>query len=195
VRANYVLLIDNLMDLTHLAYVHVSTIGGTPMAHVNAEMSTNKTERGVKLDRWLLDSVPPPMYRKAVPALPDRVDRWQDFEFIAPGVVLQYTGAVGVEKKARQGGSRDGGFAIRNFHGITPETETTSFYFWSTSNGYRQDDPTATDELFRDVDQAFTEDKVVIELQQQRLSEFGESELIAIRSDRARLLMRRAIEA
>jgi phenylpropionate dioxygenase-like ring-hydroxylating dioxygenase large terminal subunit len=193
VRANYMLLIDNLMDLTHVAYVHVSTIGGNPTAHVQAEMDTSTTARGITMTRWLLNSLPPPTYRKAVPELPERIDRWQEFEYIAPGVVLQYTGAVGATANARNGGSREGGFALRIFHGITPETETTCYYFWSAANGYRQNEPVATAELFKEIDEAFTEDKVVVELQQQRLQEFGEDELVQIRSDRARMSMRRSL--
>ena len=33
INANYQLITDNLMDLTHVGYVHQRTIGGTPQAH------------------------------------------------------------------------------------------------------------------------------------------------------------------
>jgi len=42
------LMVDNLMDLTHLGYVHVSTIGGNPMTHVEAKMDTVRTPMGLK---------------------------------------------------------------------------------------------------------------------------------------------------
>ena len=33
IKANYLMMIDNLMDLTHLGYVHSKTIGGNPLSH------------------------------------------------------------------------------------------------------------------------------------------------------------------
>ena len=54
------------MDLTHLGYVHGSTIGGNPMTHVEAKMDTVRTPLGLKFSRWMLNSVPPPTYVRAV---------------------------------------------------------------------------------------------------------------------------------
>lgn len=51
------------------------------------------------------------------------VDRWQEIEYF-PGSIRIYTGAVDAGTGARQG-NRDGGFGLRIFDGITPETEFT----------------------------------------------------------------------
>ena len=51
IACNYRLVIDNLLDLTHLAYVHKQTIGGNPDAHTKAEFSVEATDRGVKFIR------------------------------------------------------------------------------------------------------------------------------------------------
>lgn len=192
VAADYMLLVDNLMDLTHLGYVHGSTVGGNPMVHVNAQTTTERTPLGLKFTRRLLNSPPPPTYVKAV-GFKGNVDRWQEFEFIAPSTVLQWTGALDASIETPNAEPREGGFSLRIFHGITPETETTCFYFWSAANGYRQDEPAATDQLFEEIVAAFAEDKAMIELQQMRLNELGESGLIAIHSDKARLSMRRTV--
>ncbi|HUN52213.1 MAG TPA: Rieske 2Fe-2S domain-containing protein, partial [Candidatus Sulfotelmatobacter sp.] len=53
IQANYMLMVDNLMDLTHLGYVHVSTIGGNPAIHVEAEMKTERKPNGLKFIRWM----------------------------------------------------------------------------------------------------------------------------------------------
>ena len=66
IKASAMLMVDNLMDLTHLGYVHGSTIGGNPMIHVEAKMETIRTELGLKFTRWMLNSVPPPTYVRAV---------------------------------------------------------------------------------------------------------------------------------
>jgi len=186
------LMVDNLMDLTHLGYVHVSTIGGNPMAHVDAKMITEPTPTGLKFTRWMLNSIPPPSYCKAVP-FAGRVDRWQEFEYVAPGAVIQWSGATDANTGATEG-KRDGGFSLRLFHGLTPETETTCFYFWSTANGYRQNDPTATEQLFGEIDKAFQEDKWIVQEQQARMTELGEGALVDINTDAARIHMRRVFE-
>lgn len=192
-KCNYQLIIDNLLDLTHLGFVHGSTIGGNPDAHVTAEMKTKRTANGVHLIRWLLNSIPPPTYVEGA-GFKGRVDRWMDFEYVAPGTIIQFTGALDAGTGAYDQGKRDGGFALRVFHGITPETEHTSHYFWCASNGYRQDEPEVTEKLFRQVSTAFKEDEFVLERQYQRLTELADRQYIDINADVARIQARRAIE-
>ena len=88
-------------------------------------------------------------------------------------------------------GKRDGGFQFRLFHGLTPETETSCFYFWSAANGYRQNEPEATEQLYREIAPTFVEDKDMVEAQQARLTELGEKGLVDIASDANRMTMRR----
>jgi vanillate O-demethylase monooxygenase subunit len=186
------LMIDNLMDLTHLGYLHAKTVGGNPSQHVAAEMKTSRTPNGLKFTRWMKNSVPPPSYVKAA-GFTGRVDRWQEFEFVAPSSVLQWTGAADAGAGAPEG-RPDGGFQFRLFHGLTPETETSCFYFWSVANGYRQNDPAATEQLYQEIAPTFVEDRVMVEAQQSRLSEFGEAGLVDIASDATRMQMRRILE-
>ena len=192
IKANHMLMVDNLMDLTHLGYLHAKTVGGNPAAHVDAEMKTTRTPTGLKFTRWMRNSVPPPTYVKAA-GFTGRVDRWQEFEFVAPSSVLQWTGATDAGTDA-EGGEREGGFQFRLFHGLTPETDTSCFYFWSVANGYRQNEPEATEQLYREIAPTFVEDRVMVEAQQARLSEFGESGLVDIASDATRMHMRRMVE-
>jgi phenylpropionate dioxygenase-like ring-hydroxylating dioxygenase large terminal subunit len=188
------LMIDNLMDLTHLGYVHGSTIGGNPQSHVDAIMDTQPTETGLKFTRWMLDSPAPPTYKKAVPELADRIDRWQEFEFVAPASVLQWVGATDAGTGAYDQGKRDGGFSMRIFHALTPETDTTCLYFWSTLNGFRPNDPQATLKIFSEVSAAFKEDQYIVQEQQARITECGEAGLINIVADGARVHMRRVLD-
>jgi phenylpropionate dioxygenase-like ring-hydroxylating dioxygenase large terminal subunit len=190
IKGNYMLMVDNLMDLTHLGYLHAKTIGGNPSQHVDAEMKVVRTPTGVKFTRWMKNSPPPPSYVKAA-GFAGRIDRLQVFEFVAPSTILQWTGATdagsGIEPD-------DFAFKFRLFHGLTPETETTCFYFWSAANGYRQDEPAATELLFGQIATAFLEDAAMVQAQQERLSEFGESGLVDIASDSIRMTMRRHVD-
>jgi vanillate O-demethylase monooxygenase subunit len=192
IKASATLMVDNLMDLTHLGYVHVGSIGGNPSTHVEAKMETVRTQRGLKFTRWMLNSPPPPTYVRAV-GFQGRIDRAQMFEFIAPGAIVQLSAAD--EAGAYAGGDvSNSKLQFRLFHGLTPETETSCFYFWSTANGFRPNDPAATDQLFREIGAAFQEDLTVVEGQQARLSELGENTLVDIANDAARLHMRRTME-
>ena len=140
----------------------------------------------------MLNSLPPPTYVKAV-GFQGRIDRCQRFEFVAPGSVLQWTGATDAGGY-RDGDTSDSKLAFRLYHGLTPETETSCFYFWSAANGFRQDEPAATELFFEQVAAAFLEDKTVVEAQQERLTELGEAALVDIASDSVRLHMRRTME-
>jgi vanillate O-demethylase monooxygenase subunit len=192
IKGNYMLMVDNLMDLTHLGYLHARTVGGNPGAHVEADMKTTRTPTGLKFTRWMRNSLPPPSYVKAA-GFQGRVDRCQEFEFVAPNTILQWTGATDAGT-ATDNPQRDFRFQFRLFHGLTPETETSCFYFWSAANGYRQNDPEATEQLYREIAPTFLEDKEMVEAQQRRLDELGEQGLVDIASDANRMHMRRIVE-
>jgi vanillate O-demethylase monooxygenase subunit len=192
IRGNYMLMVDNLMDLTHLGYLHAKTVGGNPSAHVDAEMKTERTATGLRFTRWMKNSAPPPSYVKAA-GFQGRIDRCQKFEFVAPSTVLQWTGATDAGSDYGDP-ERDFRFQFRLFHGLTPQTETSCYYFWSVANGYRQNEPEATEQLYREIAPTFVEDKEMVEAQQARLSEFGEQGLVDIASDANRMHMRRMVE-
>ncbi|MDT2020426.1 aromatic ring-hydroxylating dioxygenase subunit alpha [Methylocella sp. CPCC 101449] len=192
IKVNYMMMVDNLMDLTHLGYVHTKTIGGNPKIHVEAKMQAERTETGARLIRWLLDVAPPPTYVRAV-GFTGKIDRWMDFEYVIPGSVKQWTGALNVGMGAVENREQEG-FHLHLFHGITPETETTTHYFWSAANGYRQDDPQATDALYNEIHPTFLEDVVIMEAQQQRLSADPERPLVPIKADYALTHARRAFQ-
>jgi phenylpropionate dioxygenase-like ring-hydroxylating dioxygenase large terminal subunit len=92
---NYLMVSDNLLDQTHAAYVHKSTLASDADAYARAEMEIAPTPDGVKFTRWMLNCIPPGIYSKAV-SFKGRVDRWQEFEYVAPSCILQFTGALDV---------------------------------------------------------------------------------------------------
>ena len=192
-ECSYVLMIDNLMDLTHLGYVHGKTIGGTPRVHVEATQETTETDRGVHMVRWMLDCPPPPTFVKAM-SFEGNVDRWSDFEYVAPGSILQFGGALDTGRGAQADQNQKGALRVRLYHGLTPETDTTCHYFWSTGNGYRQDDPQAARDLHGDAASAFLEDKAMLEAQQRTMSRHPDRALFVREHDRALVLAHGALD-
>jgi vanillate O-demethylase monooxygenase subunit len=140
----------------------------------------------------MLGSVPPPTYVKAV-GFKGLVDRWQEFEFHAPGAIHQWSGATDVGTGAYEG-KRDGGFSLRLYHGITPETERSSHYFWCGANGYRQDDPSATEQLYQELATAFKQDLTIVAAQQRTLDHWKSVSYVDIKADGARVHARRVLE-
>lgn len=178
--APFQLIHDNLLDLSHLGYVHLKTIGGNAGVHMNAAMEVAQEGDIVRVVRHMLDSEPPPTYTAAFP-FQGRIDRWQEIEFHVSHLRI-WTGAVDRGSEPVDNPGR-GGFHMRGFHGITPETESTSHYFWTIASN-----PTTNkDETMRKVvDQTaftFEEDKVVIEAQYQNMLSFGERPMIDIHVD------------
>ena len=165
IEGHHQLISDNLMDLSHVGWVHRNTIGGTPGAHSTAKMETERAGDVVTVRRWLPDSVPPPTYVRAV-GFKGNIDRWMEIRF-NPGVICIYTGAndagKGIDEKTYVNT-----LGARIFDGITPETATTTHYFFSAAHNFRVDQPAVTDAFFGEILTTFDEDKVVIEAQQTR---------------------------
>jgi vanillate O-demethylase monooxygenase subunit len=185
------LIADNLLDATHLSYVHQQTVGGSaPDVHMRAEASLRPTAGGLRLERLMRGAPPPPAYMACV-NFEGAVDRWQEFDFIAPSTVLQYSGAVpaGMDR-ATAGAPR---FDMRIFHTATPATDSTCYYFWSVMNGHDTHDPRATDLIYAQIETAIVEDKLFIERQQAMVEELGEERLFDNTADAPRIMARRAV--
>lgn len=196
--APYQLIHDNLMDLSHLGYVHLKTIGGNAGVHMNAEMKVEQEGNTVKVVRHMLDSEPPPTYKMAYP-FKGKVDRWQEIVFKVSHITI-WTGAVDANTDKLDDPQRQG-FHMRGFHGITPETETTCHYFWSMATN--PSDPEKADEITAVVIQqtkdTFDEDRIIINDQYQNMLKIPNQTMIDIHvdvaSNRARRIIKELLQA
>ena len=171
-EGNYLLLVDNLLDLTHLQFVHATTLG---TAAISANpIKTEREDNLVRVTRWIMDSPAPPFFRKAGGfGADEHVDRWQIIEYTSPAFVRLDVGCARTGTGARDG-NRAQGISMRNLNAITPETATKTHYFWSQAHNFALDDPTLTEMIFRQVHTAFLEDLVVIKGQQMNYDALGE---------------------
>lgn len=168
--APYQLIHDNLLDLSHIGYVHQKTIGGNPKQHMTAQMKVTSEGNTVRVVRLLPGTPPPPTYTAAYP-FGEKCDRWQEIEFDVNHIRI-WTGAVEPGTDAIDDPHR-GGFHMRGFHGITPETETTAHYFWSIASNKHPDMPENIDTVVAQTKYTFDEDRVVIEAQYRNMKTFG----------------------
>ena len=190
VKANWQLIVDNLLDLTHLAFVHESTIGNAAVAE-NAEVRVKRTPGGVLVTRWMIDKPAPPTYVKAG-GFTGNVDRWQFIDFLPPAYLRLSVGATPTGTGAPEGRFVDG-INMRNLNAITPETETTSHYFWAQAHDFDVKNEKLTDMIFEQVKIAFLEDKEVFEAQQRVIDSDKTESQVDIHADAGGIQARRIL--
>jgi phenylpropionate dioxygenase-like ring-hydroxylating dioxygenase large terminal subunit len=194
-EAGWQLLVDNLMDLTHLAYVHAGTIGGNAELHFRTPTQAVREGSKVKVTRHMPSSVAPRTYVDAA-GFTGPVDRWQEVQF-EPIVVRVNTGAAVAGKGALEG-NRDGAFCMVVLHGVTPETEKSTHYIWSIATNATVD-PRIAETVFDQVAVTIKEDQAVLEAQQRCMDANPGGKFVDIPGDvgsnQTRRLLRALLEA
>lgn len=173
VACHYQLVIDNLLDLSHIAYVHSTTTGNEAVgefAKIKTDRSTEPGKEYVRVQRWTYDVVPADTYVQ-FGTYQTHVDRWQIPVFTPPCYFYINNGSAiagtGASEKNPEGGQGRWGFRV--YHAITPETERTTNYFWAVLHDFGIDDPSVYEEFHRQVHQVIGEDIEVFENQQRNL--------------------------
>jgi vanillate O-demethylase monooxygenase subunit len=167
VQSNWQLIVDNLLDLTHLAFVHETTIGNSALVE-KAAVKVERNQDHVRVTRWTVDAPAPPTFVKAG-GFTGNVDRWQIINFTPPAFLRLDVGATPTGTGAPDG-KRVGGIGMWNLNAITPETETTSHYFWGQAHNWDVKNPNTTDMIINQIRTAFQEDVAVFEAQQRSLT-------------------------
>jgi vanillate O-demethylase monooxygenase subunit len=135
-RARAQLMNENLLDLSHLTYLHPTSLGTAKVAEVPAE--TEWDQRSVRVRRLMQGIESPGFFVRAM-GLSGLIDRTQLAEFFAPGLHITHVSA----KPA--GDSGDSGLCQHKVvHGITPETWTSTHYFWAMARDYHIHDAEIT---------------------------------------------------
>jgi len=190
-KADYRLLVDNLLDLTHVSYIHKNTIAGDPKEAL-VPVKTVRDGDAIRVERWMLGFTAPPMYDQARKFDGD-VDRWQLIKWQAPSTVTLDIGCADANTGAPEG-DRSQGISMWSNHIITPETETTTHYHWAFARNYKLDDAEVSELLAKGGVQTFMEDVVVLERQQESLGVVGDRPIVDINIDNAPLQFRRILE-
>ena len=116
------------------------------------------------MSRWIIDQPAPPTFVK-VGGFTGNVDRWQIIDFAPPAFLRLDVGATPTGTGAPEG-NRVGGISMRNLNAITPETETTSHYFWGQAHDFDVNNAEMTEKIFQQIKTAFLEDVAVFTAQQ-----------------------------
>ena len=140
--------------------------------------------------------MPPPFWRAALRGndLADDVpvDRWQICRFTAPSHVLievgvAHAGKGGYHAEARYKASS----IVVDF--ITPETETSHWYFWGMARNFKPHDAALTASIREGQGKIFGEDMEVLERQQKNLAEYPDRKLLMLNIDAGGVQSRRIL--
>jgi len=189
-NADYRLVNDNLLDLSHETYIHKHTIGNDAVA--DAPVVTEVIDdRVVRAHREMPNIDPPPFFALAQ-GHDGRINRWQIAIYMAPGFNMTEVGfhAVGTDRV-------DDHLMMRPIHLITPETDHTSHYIWGLARNFRLDDDELHENIYTSTQQTFSEDRELLEMQDRRLQEEGMPKLpqMAVKVDKAPVTGRRLLDA
>jgi phenylpropionate dioxygenase-like ring-hydroxylating dioxygenase large terminal subunit len=191
IEANAQILIDNLLDYTHVAHLHKNTISGDPR-EATTPTKTERLNDGVRVGRWMIDFKPPPLFAKAG-GFDGNVDRWQHATWRPPSIVYMDVGAAKTGTGAPEG-DRSQGISIWSTHLVTPESETTCHYHFGFARNFQRDDTAMSKLLYEGTVNTFLEDKAMLEAQQKNLKGGAIDGLVHITADAAQMQARRMLD-
>lgn len=195
IACDYRFMIDNLMDLTHETYVHATSIGQPEIDETPCTTKVDGDE--VVTSRFMFGIEPPPFWKMALRGhrLPDdgQVDRWQICRFTPPSHVMIEVGVA----LAGHGGydapaDRKVSSIVVDF--ITPETETSMWYFWGMARNFRPDDKALTAAIREGQGKIFSEDLQMLEQQQRNASAWPGRKRLNLNIDAGGMQARRVID-
>lgn len=164
VAANYELITDNLLDLTHADFLHEGTLSSEAITVSKLETLTQGST--IWANRWCPDGDAPPVWgelmKRQMGMEPStRVDHWLYMRWDAPGQLLLDVGISPV------GLPREAGVWAYTGHHLTPVSPTRTIYHWSVVRNHAIDDPDVEAFWQGSIDFAFgIQDKPMIEAQQ-----------------------------
>ena len=195
VKADYRLMIDNLMDLTHETYVHANSIGQPEIDETPCTTSVEGDQ--VILQRHMEGIQAPPFWQMAMSANgldpQAKVDRWQICRFTPPSHIMIDVGVALAGKGGFDASPEHKAYSVVvDF--ITPETETSHWYHWGMARQFKPHDAALTDKIRTGHGGIFNEDMEMLQLQQANISKWPDRKLLMLNIDSGGVQSRRIID-
>lgn len=160
IACHYLYIIDNLLDPSHVAWVHLGSFAGAKTD--STPLRTDVSASGVTVWRWMMD-VEPPAYYKPLVRFQGRTDRKQHYECVVPSIAIN----MSVYAPAGHGGphatEHPQTYVNISYNFITPVDETHSHYYWFQHRNTDPDNQEVSEFMNRGAYGAFLEDKDVLE--------------------------------
>jgi nitrite reductase/ring-hydroxylating ferredoxin subunit len=161
-RANYECGTDNLMDLSHIEFVHKGSFAGAGV--IFAGSHTAREEGQTIHSNWWMPGVLAPAHTMGIYPPDMRTDHWLDMRWNAPASMLLEVGA------GPCGAPRAAGIIVKQAHILTPAMDNVTHYFWASTRTAQMATTEGEAMLRALFSQAFDgEDKPIIEAAFQNL--------------------------
>jgi vanillate O-demethylase monooxygenase subunit len=169
--ANHLLMVDNILDLTHADYLHPESLGGGSMTRSTASIESMPHD-SLRVT-WIANDEPPlPIMRMNFPEPGARIDMWTEVQWWPSGVMTLITGGTPA------GQPRSAGMNAQAVHIMTPATQSSTHYFYSNTRSFATDNVAVTENIAKALRFAFEQqDKPMIEGQQARI---GSADLLSL---------------
>jgi phenylpropionate dioxygenase-like ring-hydroxylating dioxygenase large terminal subunit len=189
IEAPYEFATDNLMDLSHIEFVHKGTFAGAGV--IFAGSHEVKEEGDTLRSNWWMPGVKAPPHTMGIYP-PDMItDHWLDMRWNAPASMQLEIGAMPT------GAPRGEGVIVQQCHIVTPASATTAHYFWASTRMHDLDSAEVDGFLLQLFGQAFDdEDKPIIKAAYDNLEgqDFWEAKPLSLGIDTGGTRARRKIQ-
>ncbi|HUS38557.1 MAG TPA: aromatic ring-hydroxylating dioxygenase subunit alpha [Pirellulales bacterium] len=191
INCHYQLLVDNLLDLSHAAYVHPTTIGDVSIAETPPNV--HSTDGKVVLERSIYNVAPPPFFT-SLHGYDGQIHRMHQIEYQPPANIVILSRCVSTDGDLAKS---EGALEYMVLNAITPADETRTHHFWAVNRNFKLDDKQLDEGFQAQSETTFAEDIDVLEMQQNRLDRLdrlGQSaKWVDVSNDSAGVLARRML--
>ncbi|MFP7673425.1 Rieske 2Fe-2S domain-containing protein [Marivita sp. S0852] len=160
IACNYLWVCDNLLDPSHVAWVHVTSFAGAGTD--DGPLEVRKTDSGVVVTRWIYGQPPSPYYANLV-KFDGVCDRLQHYEMRLPGIGLNKS----IYTPPGTGGPNSTPVTDTliniSYNFMTPMTEDKTRYFWFQHRNTDPHDAAMSEQMNKGARMAFEEDRAVLE--------------------------------
>lgn len=159
-KCNYLYLVDNLLDPSHVSWVHPTSFASSGMQDtpLDREERTNR----LVVRRWIADVEVPPYYTGLV-KFKGRCDRLQHYEARYPSIAINRSIFVPSGQGGEKWRDAEHPYVMVSYHFITPIDENNTRYHWLQQRNTDPDDASVTEAIARGAIKAFEEDREVLE--------------------------------
>ncbi|WP_108662012.1 aromatic ring-hydroxylating dioxygenase subunit alpha [Acuticoccus kandeliae] len=160
VACNYLYMTDNLLDPSHVAWVHQTSFASAACEETRLE--TTVADDGVTVWRWMPDHEPAPFYKPFL-KFSGNCDRKQHYEVRYPSHAIIKAIIVPANTGGEGKPLHEDVFLMDSYNFMTPIDEKTTRYFWFQMRNFAPGDEAISKAFRRSVRGAFEEDKAVLE--------------------------------
>jgi vanillate O-demethylase monooxygenase subunit len=181
IRGHYQLVVENLLDLSHVAFVHGETIGTDD---TNATLNFDRGADYVRLTRKAPDLATPHFY--LINGLGPRSDQVKTITFVPPCFVSILVATT--ERAPGKANPRSVNILIH--HACVPETDHSTHYFIVSARDF-EGSPAMAEKSLQTLTKVFNEDRDIIEAQEHCIELDPASPVFSTNADWGSVQMRR----